>query len=282
MNLQKTLCDALDQVTSPVTFFFRDDDAGWANDHLFALLDRFAAYDMPIDLAVIPCAIDSPLAAGLQSRIDRNPRLLGLHQHGYAHVNHEPAGRKCEFGPSRTAAAQWADIATGQSVLQNQFGAALDAIFTPPWNRVSQHTIDCLIPLGFAALSRDAGTMPLNTRGLSEINVALDWQKKRSTDGSTDVLGKALASCIADSAASGQPIGIMLHHAVMDDADRENVSVLLRTLSHHQNAQAALMRNLVPADGAHSRNRSGRALRGTSIDTERIAGRSVFTSVFTF
>jgi hypothetical protein len=167
-------------------------------------------------------------------------------------------------------------------VLQNQFGAALDAIFTPPWNRVSQHTIDCLIPLGFAALSRDAGTMPLDTRGLSEINVALDWQKKRSTDGSTDVLGKALVSCIADSAASGQPIGIMLHHAVMDDADRENVSVLLRTLSHHQNAQAALMRNLVPADGAHSRNRSGRILRGNSIDTERITGRSVVTSVFTF
>lgn len=278
MTLQKTLCDALDQAASPVTFFFRDDDAGWANDHLFALLDRFAAYDMPIDLAIIPRAVDSPLAAALQSRVDGNPRLLGLHQHGYAHTNHEPTGRKCEFGPNRTAIAQWADIATGQSVLQNQFGPSLDSIFTPPWNRVSQCTIDCLIELSFAAVSRDATATALNTRGLNEINVALDWQKKRSAD----AVGNSLASCITDSVASGQPIGIMLHHAVMDDADLENVSVLLRTLSHHQNAQVALMRNLVSTNSARVPNRAGRTSRSNSTDTERIAGRSVVTSVFTF
>jgi predicted deacetylase len=278
MNLQKTLCDALDRAASPVTFFFRDDDAGWANDHLFALLDRFAAYDVPIDLAVIPRAVDSPLAAALQSRVDRNPQLLGLHQHGYAHINHELTGRKCEFGPSRTAIAQWADISTGQSVLQNQFGPALDSIFTPPWNRVSQCTIDCLIELSFAAVSRDATATALNTRGLNEINVALDWQKKRSAD----AVGNALASCIADSVASGQPIGIMLHHAVMDDADVENVSVLLRTISRHQNAQVALMRDLISTNSARVLNRAGSTSRGNSIDTERITGRSVVTSVFTF
>jgi predicted deacetylase len=278
MTLQKTLCDALDRAASPVTFFFRDDDAGWANDHLFALLDRFAAYDVPIDLAVIPRAVDSPLAAVLQSRVDRNPQLLGLHQHGYAHANHEPTGRKCEFGPSRAAIVQWADIATGQSVLQNQFGPALDSIFTPPWNRVSQCTIDCLIELGFAALSRDASAMSFHTRELKEINVALDWQKKRSAD----AIGNALATCIADSAASGQPIGVMLHHAVMDDADLENVSVLLRAISHHQNAQVVLMRNLISKSSARSANRAGRTSRGNSIDTERITGRPVVTSVFTF
>jgi hypothetical protein len=34
--------DALDERDSPVTLFFRDDDAGWRTDRLRALLDLFA------------------------------------------------------------------------------------------------------------------------------------------------------------------------------------------------------------------------------------------------
>jgi len=43
---------ALDARDSPVTLFFRDDDAGWRTDRLRALLDLFAEFALPVDLAV--------------------------------------------------------------------------------------------------------------------------------------------------------------------------------------------------------------------------------------
>ncbi len=57
--------DALDRRTVPIEVFVRDDDAGWADAELFALLDVFAARGMPIDLAVIPDALTPRLAAEL-------------------------------------------------------------------------------------------------------------------------------------------------------------------------------------------------------------------------
>jgi hypothetical protein len=36
------LREALDAAPAPVTFFFRDDDAGWRDDRLEALLDVFS------------------------------------------------------------------------------------------------------------------------------------------------------------------------------------------------------------------------------------------------
>ena len=95
--------EALDRAPAPVTLFFRDDDAGWRDDRLLALLDRFDDVCLPIDLALIPSEIGPESAAALASRVDSSGGRLGLHQHGFAHANHEPEGRKCEFGPSRSA-----------------------------------------------------------------------------------------------------------------------------------------------------------------------------------
>jgi hypothetical protein len=101
----------LDAAPAPRTFFFRDDDAGWASGRLLSLLDLFAQYAVPLDLAVIPAALDSPLAARLRQRRARGRGILAFHQHGFAHADHEPAGRPCEFGPGRPAGAQREDIA---------------------------------------------------------------------------------------------------------------------------------------------------------------------------
>src|SRR3954449_9270447 len=50
------------EALAPVTFFFRDDNAGWDDRRLFALLDRFDEHALPLDLAVIPAATEEPLA----------------------------------------------------------------------------------------------------------------------------------------------------------------------------------------------------------------------------
>src|SRR5688572_9160680 len=145
--------EALDAAPAAVEVFFRDDDAGWSDDRLRVLLDRFTAHGLPLDLAVIPKALRASLTRELRARAgDR----LALHQHGLAHANHEPEGRKFEFGPSRSRDTQRADIEAGRELLLERLGELVQPIFTPPWSRCTAVTGECLAELGFTVLSREA------------------------------------------------------------------------------------------------------------------------------
>ena len=157
---------ALDEANAPVTFFFRDDDAGWGNERLFLLLDLFGDYGMPLDLAVIPLALTQELAHRLYDRVKAQPHLIGVHQHGFAHVSHEAKGRKCEFGSTRDVMLQERDIRLGRHLLNEMLGPVAQPIFTPPWNRCSPQTGDCLVRLGFQVLSQDRSALPLQRDGL--------------------------------------------------------------------------------------------------------------------
>jgi hypothetical protein len=221
------LRQALDTAQRPVTFFFRDDDVGWGNTQLFVLLDLFAEHELPIDLAVIPQALIPPLATQILARVETTSARIGLHQHGFAHINHQASGRKCEFGSERSPAVQYTDIACGQLHLRDAFGEYLDPIFTPPWNRCMGETGQCLLDLGFRVLSRERGASPLNLLGLAELPVSIDWfARHKGVRLSREEFGRSCATAVT----SGQPIGVMFHHARMDrdecHAAREFLSLL--------------------------------------------------------
>lgn len=236
--------DLLDAAGTPVEFFFRDDDAGWDDGRLEALLARFERAGVPIDLAVIPVALGARMADELARRAGGRPGMLGLHQHGYAHGNHEPAGRKCEFGPARDYAMQARDLGDGARLLAERLGDRLDPIFTPPWNRCSSDTAAGLRALGFRALSRDRGAAPIDAAGLIEIPVAVDWCKRVDDRPQSP---EAIASRIAAEARAASPIGIMLHHAAMDDDSLDRVGELLMLLARHPAARCRLMREFCGA-----------------------------------
>jgi hypothetical protein len=223
------LREELDAAAEPVTFFFRDDDAGWDDEALLALLDVFAVHAVPLDLAAIPAALTAELAAELRRR------AVVVHQHGYAHTNHEPAGRPCEFGPSRPAAEQRRDIERGADRLRALLGDLVAPIFTPPWNRCTRATAGVLRELGFAALSRDVSAEPITVSGLQELSVGVDWVRPRR--------GDELAAAVR----AGAPVGVMLHHALLGDADRDAVAALLETLAADPNARCVGMSSLVGA-----------------------------------
>lgn len=226
----------------PVDVFFRDDDAGWADDRLFEMLDVFASHETPVDLAVIPFALEPALADRLLHRQRSQPALLGLHQHGARHVNHEATGRKCEFGPSRSREDQSVDIGAGQERLETLLGS-IDPIFTPPWNRCTQVTTDCLERLGFRALSQDLSAPRLGSVFLERLPVAVDWCKWREgPDSSWKSLGQRVADALAGDAG---PVGIMLHHAVMDEDDRSRLDALLSTLAGSEKVCCHRMVSLV-------------------------------------
>ena len=86
--------------------------------------------------------------------------------------------------------------------------------------------------------------MPLPVADLVELPVSVDWFAKRKKVPLTrNEIGELLAVAVSKSA----PVGVMLHHAIMNDVERESLSELLKLLSSHSQARCVLMRELVPA-----------------------------------
>ena len=229
---------ALDESDTGIDFFFRDDDVGWANDELRALLACFRRHSVPLDLAAIPTALTPEFADEISVAHDEAPALLGIHQHGFSHTNHEVLGRKCEFGLSRTQEAQHWDIQLGKMKLDAMFGFAFDPIFTPPWNRCTETTGQCLSELGFGVLSRDATAPSLRVSGLKELPISVDWFAKKNGE---RLSFQSLGTLIADTVKQRPHVGIMLHHEVMNADERERIDHLLMLLSTHRQAQCKLM-----------------------------------------
>jgi len=240
-NWLNPLRKRLDEAHEPTSFFFRNDDVGWEDARLFDLLDVFAQYEVPIDLAVIPRSISRETAARLRNLVAERSEHVSVHQHGYAHVNHEQTGRKCEFGDSRSSELQHADIAAGKKLLNDLLGPITDSIFTPPWNRCNSATAACLKQEGFMLLSRDVTAKQLD---VMELPVSIDWFGHRKKVRLTlDEIGAALSAAVSSRA----PVGVMLHHALVDDEEREKISELLKLLSSSSNVRCHLMRDIVPS-----------------------------------
>ena len=239
---------ALDAATAPVHFFIRDDDAGWDDERLFALLRCTERARVPIDLAVIPQATGVGLAAQLRACIDGAGGRIGLHQHGHAHSNFETTGRKCEFGPSRDLESQRRDLTAGREHLRTLFGARLDAFFTPPWNRCSDATPGLLAGLGYTGLSRDRSAPP--QQALPELRVDVDWcRQQRLAEGRSESRdepgGGAIGLDLARHVQGGATVGLMLNHAQMSAAELDWLGHALSSWARHPNARWRPMRELM-------------------------------------
>ena len=198
----------------PLQLFLRDDDVTDDEPSLRRLLTLCARHTIPINLGVIPGRLTAAGIAVLNDYVQQQPGLLELNQHGWQHVNHEPTGKKCEFGPSRDYAAQLADLAAGQAKMNEAFGAQWSPVFVPPWNRCTAVTARALAQLGFRALSRDAGQAPLPD--CREVPVTLDLFRWRG--GAVLRAADELADELAQQIASTDRVGLLLHHQVLDDA----------------------------------------------------------------
>jgi hypothetical protein len=230
---------ALDAAPTPVSFFFRDDDAGWDDDSLFRMLDSFEETGTPIDLAAIPMAVTEQLGEELQQRAARG--AIGVHQHGFTHVNNETVGRKCEFGSSRPRDLQRADISLGWGRLQDVLGDVVQPIFTPPWNRCTIETAQSLVDLGFSVLSRDITATPFGCAALRELPVTIDWFKKES---GVSIGRGEIARRIAAEVRGGGSVGVMLHHAVTTADDLAATAHLVALLAEHPSARRATLQQL--------------------------------------
>jgi len=228
-------------LSTSVSCFFRDDDAGWSDDRLFRLIDCFSMQAVPLDLAAIPQAFDSKRASLLSRGMEASDNLVGIHQHGFCHMNYQVEGRKCEFGSARSLEQQKTDIRNGSTLLHGYFGDRLDSIFTPPWNRCTQNTVDVLNDLTFSAISRDETAASLDSGSLAELPVGIDWfKKKRGVRIQPIEIGAAIAAAVEDK----DIVGIMLHHEHMDRHERSMLDALLALLVSSSHVKCLPMRDL--------------------------------------
>jgi broad specificity phosphatase PhoE len=195
--------------------FFRDCDGGWSDDRLLELLDLTAGHGLPIDVAVIPSDLSPALAAALLARAGESPGLIGMHQHGFDHRNRGMEEHPTELHPAMPRAAQRRAIEIGKRRLRGLLGLACDPIFTPAWGRCTRRTGECLVQLGFVAVSADTSAPPLGIPGLIELPTTVKWFDRGPADGSgrLDALGVRLA----DAFRMPGPVGVMFHHELMDE-----------------------------------------------------------------
>jgi hypothetical protein len=229
---------ALDAAASPTSWFVRDDDAGWSDDALYRLLDVMHMHEAPLDVAASPAAVGAALGRRLSEAMNEDTVLVSVHQHGLAHVNHEAAGRKAEFGPARPQSRQRDDISAGRRRLEQAIGLALPPFFTPPWNRCTGATAAALVELGFELLSCDASAPTQGIAGLEELPVHLDWNGRRGTRHGAASWGETVAGRIR---TAGAPIGLLLHHAAMAADDWKLLPELLALLTTHGNVRVGSM-----------------------------------------
>lgn len=207
--------EKLQEAGRRVNIFLRDDDIDEDEETLRHLLDICLSRNTPVNLEIIPGQLTQPGIQLLKSFKSTNPELIELDQHGWQHLNHEAEGRKCEFGRSRSFAQQLEDISWGKTLLEAMFGEHFFPAFTPPWNRCTADTLKALDQLGFAVFSKDRDGPPADGYSFAEISTTLDlyrWKENPTMKPPAEIV----EAFLRQMAEGVNPIGLLLHHKVMD------------------------------------------------------------------
>jgi hypothetical protein len=220
------------------TFWWRDDDAIDATPSLMRLLGISRAFSVPLMLAVIPAKATPALGTTLT-------RLNGVVlQHGFAHINHAPAGApKSELSGVRPLAERLAELASGCHTLADLVGPRLLPVLVPPWNRIDDDLVDALAASGYTALSTfRPRARPFARPGLAQVNTHLDlidWAGTRHFVGTAHALAVLVGHLAARRAAWGnsaqtdEATGVLSHHLAMDEPSWDFLETLLRRTEAH-------------------------------------------------
>lgn len=239
--LKQALDRALDRcvVAEPVVWF-RADDVGIPSANLFALLDCFRRHDVPLALAVVPSWLSASRWHVVQAHALQGGRWC-FHQHGRRHVNHQPSGRKSEFGTARSQEALLSDVLQGKQRLERLLQEAFFPVFTPPWNRMDGRMGNILQSLGFQAASRNDKAFFQEPLDFFEVPVNCDLHTRSGTALETwaDFYGE-FQWWIAQGL-----LGVMLHHQRMNRCALEFLDILLKVLCAEPRIRLAGLDELV-------------------------------------
>lgn len=233
-----------------IEFWWRDDDAVAHTPALDRLIALARHADLPLALAAIPARLEASLAR----RIADEPRVRLL-VHGLSHANHAlPKQKKAEFGADRSLPVLKAEAELALHKALTALGDRALPVFVPPWNRVDPSLAAVLPRAGYRGLSTFGNRDPV--RGLVVVNTHLDpidWRGgRRLLDRERLVVEFA-----ATVATLSEPIGLLTHHLIQDEAVWDFCEALLDRLRTHATlrypATEDLFRLTKPADAMAAR-----------------------------
>lgn len=211
--------------------FFRADDIAIPSRSFAAFIALFRNHSMPLCLATVPTWLNDTRLAELRRLTGPATGQWCWHQHGYLHRNFEPAGKKQEFGPARPPAELHRSLVQGHDRLVRLLGHDFCPVFTPPWNRCGEATLQALADLGFAAVSRSQGARPAAPPALAEFPVQVDLHTRKEP--SADLAFAALLHELEEGLASGR-CGIMIHHQRMNVHALQLLDTLLAQIKRNR------------------------------------------------
>ena len=242
-RIEKCINAVRDERKSPESIvFFRADDVAVPGKGFTQLMELFARRRTPLSLAVVPAWLSGPRWRRLRPFPQGRSSQWCWHQHGWRHINHEPTGKKLEFGPNRTAAQIKSDLIRGRRRLEALMGEDFYPVFTPPWNRCDLSTLILLKELGYHAVSSFGGSRPRPPDPLPDFHVNVDLHTRREQapvsgwNGLFIDLKRALLSGFC---------GIMIHHQRMNQAAFEFLEVLLGVFSGCRDFSVVHFKDLV-------------------------------------
>lgn len=224
-----------------IKVFFRADDVAVPGKQFSKLAEIFVKNRVPLSPAIVPAWLTEPRWLHLKSLAGSESEYWCWHQHGWRHCNNETTGRKQEFGPCRDNDRLRSDLVMGRRRLENIMGKDFTPVFTPPWNRCDQKTLELLKDLNYIAVSRSHGCSPSPLDGLPDIQINVDLHTRKEPDPSEsrDKLYNEISRSIA-----GGCCGIMIHHQRMNNAAFEFIDKMIQSMSRRK---GFILVNLVDA-----------------------------------
>ena len=211
-RLRLAIAEGLAKSKERPRIFFRADDIGYPSKGFTELVSIFTQYRLPLCLAMVPVWTTPERVTELAAIMELDSPQWVLHQHGYAHKNHQLTGKKAEFGSAREAAALSRDLQRGRWRLEKYLEKSFFPVFTPPWNRCTATTLRLLIDHGYHGVSRNLGAHP-ESQSLPDLQISVDLHTRREP--SLDQKVEGILKEIEESLASGV-CGIMIHHQRMN------------------------------------------------------------------
>ena len=212
-----------------ISFWWRDDDAVEPTPQLTRLLQLSHEMNAPVALAVIPAQVSPDLVEASGD--------AAILIHGVAHQNHAPADRKKQELGFQPVDIMVDALRKGRDKLATLFGQRALPVLVPPWNRIDPTLVARLHEAGISGLStykRRAAVMA--ARDVMQINThcdPIDWRHGGGLGPEAQLVNQItalIAATLLDPADAREPIGLLSHHLVHDEAIWAFLTRLLRTL----------------------------------------------------
>lgn len=239
MKLQQIL-DRFRDEGRVADLWLRDDDAVEPTAALEKFLQTAQQFEVPVTLAVIPAPTGHELADWLESR----PRI-SVAVHGYAHINHAPAGeKKRELGLHREQGTVVAELIAGYEKLHSLHGKRFVPMLVPPWNRIDAAVAEALANTDYRAISVFGPEKPSSLTAINTHVDPIDWHGTRGCR-DHDTLFAELAARLETVLKTGGTAGFLTHHLVHDKSLEDFLSRLFDVTAGHSGCRWCDSRNLV-------------------------------------